>query len=299
MQKETIYFIQPVELIGTNRYKIGRSKQSDLKRCKTGYRKGTRFIRIAECTNSDILEKNIKEHFNKKYKLVAGYEYFEGNEYDMITDFNNIVNEYFMKYEIKPNEICKIKPDEICKIKKVEDDCEDIYLKYIEENTEKSTRHISAKDLYNDFKIWYTKTYNNNILPDNRKFVAEIKKYIEYKSSVKINNKNTSGFKCIKLKIHTNDQNNNNINIQQNTDIYLNYLNNNTEKTICGNISCIDLYNNFKCWYEKNKINDILPTNRQFIIGIKKYIEYKKSVKINKNKITSGFRFIKLKSNIE
>lgn len=34
-----IYLIQPAELVGTNRYKIGCSKKDDLSRLTTGYKK--------------------------------------------------------------------------------------------------------------------------------------------------------------------------------------------------------------------------------------------------------------------
>ena len=40
-----VYLIQPTELIGTNRYKVGCSVKQDLyKRIKTGYLKGTEII---------------------------------------------------------------------------------------------------------------------------------------------------------------------------------------------------------------------------------------------------------------
>mgnify|MGYP006090550431 CR=1 FL=1 len=39
-----IYLIQPAELVGTNRYKIGCSKKPNLDRVKKGYKKGTRYL---------------------------------------------------------------------------------------------------------------------------------------------------------------------------------------------------------------------------------------------------------------
>lgn len=42
----TIYFIQPVEYLNTNIFKIGCSGSNNLNRCKYGYGKGTRFISI-------------------------------------------------------------------------------------------------------------------------------------------------------------------------------------------------------------------------------------------------------------
>jgi hypothetical protein len=93
MYKGIIYFIQPSELVGTNRYKIGCSKIPNLKRCINGYRKGSRYICIMECYNPLTLEKNIKIKFTKLFKLIAGTEYFEGNEYIMRNAFCNIIEE--------------------------------------------------------------------------------------------------------------------------------------------------------------------------------------------------------------
>jgi hypothetical protein len=90
--KGIIYLIQPCELIGTGRYKIGCSKNSTLDRVKNGYKKGTRYLYIAECINPLIIETRIKQEFNKNFKLIAGREYYEGNENDIKNTFINIVN---------------------------------------------------------------------------------------------------------------------------------------------------------------------------------------------------------------
>ncbi len=68
MDRGIIYFLQPCELVGTFRYKIGCSKICNLNRCQTGYRKGTRYLCIMECINPLELERNIKNIFNKKKK---------------------------------------------------------------------------------------------------------------------------------------------------------------------------------------------------------------------------------------
>jgi hypothetical protein len=94
MDTGIVYLIQPTELIGTNRYKIGCSSKSTLNRCTTGYRSGTRFISIAECKNPFSVEKKIKAIFNYKFTLVAGYEYFEGDENIMFKEFNKIIEEH-------------------------------------------------------------------------------------------------------------------------------------------------------------------------------------------------------------
>ena len=55
----SVYMVQPAELVGTNRFKIGCSSKNDLSRCKTGYKTGTRYIHIMECTDPFAVEKEI------------------------------------------------------------------------------------------------------------------------------------------------------------------------------------------------------------------------------------------------
>ena len=86
-----VYLVQPCELVGTNRYKIGISKNNSLNRCKNGYKNGTRYLSIMECEDVLILEKNIIKKFNQKFKLIGGNEYFEGNELEILVDFFELV----------------------------------------------------------------------------------------------------------------------------------------------------------------------------------------------------------------
>ena len=92
--KGTIYLIQPAELVGTKRYKIGCSAKNDLERCKKGYKKGTRFMDIRECNDPFALEQEVKTCFNSKFNLIAGKEYFEGNEADIKKAFNDVVSKF-------------------------------------------------------------------------------------------------------------------------------------------------------------------------------------------------------------
>lgn len=101
MAKGIIYLIQPAELVGTNRYKIGLSKDPTLDRCKKGYKNGSRYLLIMECDNPLILEDIIKREFRKKYKLIAGREYFEGDETNMTNDFIKL----FAFHQEQDNEI--------------------------------------------------------------------------------------------------------------------------------------------------------------------------------------------------
>lgn len=107
MSKGIIYLIQPAQLIGTDRYKIGMSNKDNLDRCNNGYLKNTRYISINECTDPLILEKELKICFNEKFKLIAGSEYFGGNEIEMLELFMNKVLEHRKKHMLNP-----IKSDE-------------------------------------------------------------------------------------------------------------------------------------------------------------------------------------------
>jgi hypothetical protein len=93
-----IYLIQPAELTGTNRYKIGCSSNSSLKRLKS-YREGSQYICISECKEPFILERKIKKIFNDKFKLTAGYEFFEGCLYDMKKVFLETILSHINEYE--------------------------------------------------------------------------------------------------------------------------------------------------------------------------------------------------------
>jgi hypothetical protein len=94
-----VYMVQPAELVGSNKYKIGCSSKNDLSRCKT-YKIGTRYIHIMECTDPLIVEKEIIRVFKEKFKLVCGREYFEGNETDMDEEFYKIVKNRNKLYKI-------------------------------------------------------------------------------------------------------------------------------------------------------------------------------------------------------
>lgn len=87
-----LYFIQPAELVGTTRYKIGRSSKDDLSRLRA-YRVGTRMIMILECENDIEIEEKLIAAFNAQFPRVAGKEWFEGNEKDMRKLFYDLVTQ--------------------------------------------------------------------------------------------------------------------------------------------------------------------------------------------------------------
>ena len=82
--------VQPADLIGTIRYKIGMSNKQKLDRLNS-YNMGTRYLCIMEQLNVAELEKKIKVVFNLKFKLVSGRETFEGDETEIKYQFLSTV----------------------------------------------------------------------------------------------------------------------------------------------------------------------------------------------------------------
>jgi hypothetical protein len=203
MDKGIIYFLQPCELVGTYRYKIGCSKICNLNRCQTGYRKGTRYLCIMECINPLELERNIKNLFNKKFKIIAGNEYFEGDEKIMLKLFIEIVmknQELSGKINIGQNTEVIEKINKIKKEKKIVKENKSLK-KEIKENIKEESNKIikfgnekfdkidnnkilkiieSNKDIYTEFTklIYFNENYpeyHNVYLSDYNK-----EKYMTY-----------------------------------------------------------------------------------------------------------------------
>ena len=101
LNKGIIYLLQPAELIGTNRYKIGFSGRTDLRRCKKGYLSNSKCLCVMYCNEPYKLERKIKDEFKKKFKLVAGKEYFEGNETEMFNEFTHLHKLHIESYKHK------------------------------------------------------------------------------------------------------------------------------------------------------------------------------------------------------
>ncbi|KAG7376505.1 hypothetical protein PHYPSEUDO_013287 [Phytophthora pseudosyringae] len=89
----------PAVLLGTNRCKIGMSSLSNQSRIKA-YGSNTRVIITMECDDALIVEKQLIEAFNARYKLLAGNEYFTiDDELEMVNLFVNTV----MKHKNTPS----------------------------------------------------------------------------------------------------------------------------------------------------------------------------------------------------
>jgi hypothetical protein len=104
-EKGLLYLIQPAELVGTSRYKIGYSRTNDLNKFRKDYKKGSRFLDIYEYDHSPLLVREIRNNFNNKFKLVAGRTYYEGNENDIKKNFNAIINNHALANNSNANNV--------------------------------------------------------------------------------------------------------------------------------------------------------------------------------------------------
>lgn len=94
-----VYLVQPAELSGTNRFKIGMSSHSNLNRLRS-YKVGSRYILTFECDDALEVERNLKIVFNKSFKRIAGREYFEVDcEAKMIKLFVDVVMKHKNRFD--------------------------------------------------------------------------------------------------------------------------------------------------------------------------------------------------------
>jgi P4 family phage/plasmid primase-like protien len=73
------------------------------------------------------------------------------------------------------------------------------------------------------------------------------------------------------------------------TDSYLSYLTERTEKKIGINILISDIYEDFKYWYKNNNPQEKIPSSHKFVQGIKKHLLIDKSVRVGK-KVSTGVK---------
>lgn len=121
-----LYLVQPAILLNTDRYKIGRSSKGDLSRVRS-YGNKTRYLCIMEIDNDIYVERLLINHFNKKYKLIAGHEYFEGDENSMLNTFIDVVMAY--KNKTKDNKKTEKYVEETPEIEEITDDIKSEKLK--------------------------------------------------------------------------------------------------------------------------------------------------------------------------
>jgi T5orf172 domain len=105
-----IYLLQDGNDKNSSIYKIGRTTQHGndtrtLRRFRD-YSQGTIVYNIFSVPNHQVsrLETHIKTYFNKKYILVRGTEWFQGNLYDMKKDIDMIIDDYHDELDDDTNE---------------------------------------------------------------------------------------------------------------------------------------------------------------------------------------------------
>lgn len=213
-----VYLIQPAELVGTNRYKIGCSRDTNLSRLINGYKKGSRYIIIRELNNPFDVESMILNTFRSKFSIIAGNEYFQGIEIDMSQEFNKIVDEYIIsslptvteKLPIVKEELPIVKEelpatslDYIKKLsphkvnKKITPTSLDYMIPYINNKGDNTPNHIkflrymkgsddtfTATQLYTLYKNWCQDNGERNI-QSSTKFGSNIKNLVNKRRSNK------------------------------------------------------------------------------------------------------------------
>jgi len=153
---EYIYLLHPQEFINNNIYKIGKTKQENLKRFGN-YPKGSVLLYQTVCVNCDITEKEILKLFKTKYNLMKGYEYFQGDYNEMINDIYQLTNN-----DIKNNNQMNIKNNknnhEIKKIKITDKNNKEGYLLTSDGIWYKFSNNYKDKQLL----LWFKNRYNKN-----------------------------------------------------------------------------------------------------------------------------------------
>ncbi len=70
-----VYFVQPYDMVGTDRYKVGMSALDNLSRAKS-YGSGTRYLCILDCPDAALVERELLAVFHQTYFCFRGNEYF-------------------------------------------------------------------------------------------------------------------------------------------------------------------------------------------------------------------------------
>lgn len=105
-KRGTVYLLQPQKYIGTYVLKLGESKHIDLTREKQ-YGKNTDIIYHVQCDYYWLVEKALKDEFNRRFKCVKiekngkmlpTKEYFQGNLQDMQVCWISVVSKIMSRH---------------------------------------------------------------------------------------------------------------------------------------------------------------------------------------------------------
>ena len=99
-----VYLIQPPELKGTDRYKVGCSHDDGVSRITNGYNRTTTTFLVEHVDDPFEVETRIVRTFAERFhRLQGGREYFAGNILDMIACFRDIVIAVFNDKVVREN----------------------------------------------------------------------------------------------------------------------------------------------------------------------------------------------------
>jgi P4 family phage/plasmid primase-like protien len=138
----------------------------------------TEFVDDPKKENQKKIDTNINLKFN-----------------DWKLDFMLLLLEYYKKYN--ETKILKATKD-ISKWTDQYKENTDIYLQFLNENTEESDTHIHCSTLYETFKIWFKNNNPYTKIPSNKEFVNNLRKHKDIKKVV-INEKVLLGIKNLNL----------------------------------------------------------------------------------------------------
>ena len=175
-----VYLLQPGYCEGTNRYKIGMSRDQTFKRVIRGYPKNTSVYCInGSLVNPVEVERALIHQFDESFvKSACGHEYYEGNIKYMIDIFQDIVQKTGIIQTTQNKEEEK-----------------DIFKKFLNDNfirTSNPDDVIIFHEMYAAFRMWYNNTYNNTKnMPSNNALRTFMDKIVEHnhKGYVNIANK--------------------------------------------------------------------------------------------------------------
>lgn len=175
-----VYLLQPGYCEGTNRYKIGMSRDHSLKRVICGYPRNTSIYCInSSLVNPDDVERALIHQFDESFvKSACGHEYYEGDINHMIDIFQDIVKNTGIIRTSRHNE------EENKLFKTFFDD--NFVLTYNYRDT------MSFQELFEAFRMWYRLSCTEKDMPSNnalRTFMDKIVKH-NHKGYVGIVNKN-------------------------------------------------------------------------------------------------------------
>lgn len=175
-----VYLIQPTEYLKTNVYKIGYSKQDNIKRCTNGYSKGSNYLCVLHHPDPIACETMIIKEFTTTYELFHGREYFKVNidKLDLVRHFSSIVYDNIAEItklndaedviDVDTDVVEAIEADKNAKIANSSNNVKKYYCsccKYMTASSSHMNKHVSS-----------TK-HKNNCDPDNVQKITKIKIY--------------------------------------------------------------------------------------------------------------------------